>query len=82
MLFDAIRTGKPHNETEYAAASTMTAILGRMATYSGQVVTWEDAIASDLALVPDPLTWDSEPPIHPDADGNYPVAMPGITKVL
>ena len=81
VLFDAIRNDKPHMEAEYAATSTMTAILGRMATYSGQIVKWDDAINAP-SLFPEKLTWDAEPPILPDAEGNYPVAMPGITKVL
>jgi len=82
VLFDAIRNDKPHMEAEYAATSTMTAILGRMATYSGQIVKWDDAINSPTSLFPEKLSWDAQPPILPDADGNYPVAMPGITKVL
>ena len=46
-LFNAIRKGTPYNETEYGALSTMTAILGRMATYSGKIVTWDAAFRSD-----------------------------------
>ena len=41
-LFAAIRDGDIHNEGEYGAKSTMTAILGRMATYSGKMVKWDD----------------------------------------
>ena len=37
-LFAAIAAGQPYNEADYGRRSTMTAILGRMATYSGQVV--------------------------------------------
>jgi len=80
VLFDAIRANKPHNEVEYAAHSTMTAILGRMATYSGKVVSWDDAFNSQLSLFPDRLAWDATPKILPDAQGVYPVAMPGTTK--
>lgn len=79
-LFDAIRNSKPYNESEYGALSTMTAIFGRMATYSGKVVTWDEAINSELSLWPDRLAWDAKPPILPDEDGFYPVAMPGVTK--
>jgi len=41
-------------------------------------------MASDLVLAPglDDLTLESEAPVKPDADGNYPVAMPGKTRVL
>jgi len=81
-LFDAIRNNKPYNEVESAAKSTMTAILGRMATYSGEKIEWDDAFNSKLELVPEISSWDSKPPVLPDADGRYPVAMPGLTKVL
>lgn len=58
----------------------MTAILGRMSNYSGQVVSWEEAMASNQKLVPDDLAdFDSEPPVKPDADGWYPVAVPGVS---
>lgn len=80
VLFDAIRNGKPHNEAEYGAHSTMTAILGRMATYSGKVVSWEDAIQSDLELITHAESWDAEAPTLPDEDGRYPSAVPGVTQ--
>ncbi|MHB9045518.1 MAG: Gfo/Idh/MocA family protein [Pirellulales bacterium] len=85
LLFAAIRENKPYNETERSAYATMTGILGRMAAESGQAVTWEEALNSKLELAPglEKLTGlDSPAPILPDAQGRYPVAMPGITKVL
>lgn len=84
LLFDAIRKDKPYNETERSVNAAMTGILGRMAAESGQTITWEEAMASNLVLAPglDDYTMDSEPPVKPDAEGNYPVAMPGRTKVL
>jgi predicted dehydrogenase len=81
-LFDAIRNNKPYNEAENGAKSTMTAILGRMATYSGQEIKWEDAIKSEIALRPEGYTFDSRPPTVPDADGRYPIPMPGKTKTV
>ena len=78
-LLDAIRNNTPYNELEAAAMSTMTAIMGRMATYSGKLVEWEDAFNSRLQLMPEKVTWDMVPPVVPDADGNYPVATPGRT---
>ncbi|TWU42504.1 Gfo/Idh/MocA family oxidoreductase [Novipirellula artificiosorum] len=81
-LFDAVRKDLPFNEAEYGAISTMTAIMGRMATYSGKVVQWEDALNSEVDLKPDRYAWDGTPPVVPDADGVYPCAMPGMTKVL
>ncbi len=80
-LFDAIRKDLPYNEAQAGADATMTAILGRLANYSGQEVTWEDAMASDLKLVPDDIaSFETVPPVVPDADGWYPVAVPGVTK--
>ena len=84
LLFDAIRNDKPYNETERSAYGAMTGILGRMAAESGNIITWEQALASNIELAPglDNYTMDSDPPVKPDAQGGYPVAMPGITKVL
>jgi len=79
-LFAAIRKDEPYNEAEWGAKSTMTAILGRMATYSGQVVSWDDALGSELALVPTAYAWDADPPSLPDADGRYPIPTPGMTQ--
>jgi predicted dehydrogenase len=84
LLFEAIRQDKPYNETERCAYAAMAGILGRMAAESGQMITWEEAMASDLVLAPglDRYTMDSDPPVKPDAQGRYPIAMPGQTKVL
>jgi myo-inositol 2-dehydrogenase/D-chiro-inositol 1-dehydrogenase len=81
-LFASIAAGEVINDLEYGAKSTMTAILGRMATYSGQMITWDEALNSDIKLVPDTFGWDVLPPVLPDENGYYPVPMPGITKVL
>ena len=82
-LFQAIRNDRPHNETERCAHAAMVGILGRMAVESGKRVTWEQAMNSDLVLADvDGMTWDSEPPVQPDDEGNYPVAMPGFTTAF
>lgn len=78
-LFAAIRSGNPINDTEVGAKATLSAIMGRMATYSGKVITWEDALNGETLLVPDNLDWDVDPPVMPDADGRYPVPIPGVT---
>ena len=67
-------------EGDYGATSSMTAVMGRMATYSGKLVTWDDATKSELRLAPARYAMDAAPPAMPDASGNYPVAMPGVTK--
>jgi predicted dehydrogenase len=84
VLFDAIRQNKPYNETEFSVKGAMAGILGRMAAESGKQVTWDEAMASNLELAPglDQYTMDSSAPVMPDAQGRYPVAMPGTTKVL
>ncbi len=83
-LFAALRRGEVPNEGEYGAKSTMTAILGRNATYSGKVVKWDDAINSQMALADfDSFTsMDSTAPVQPDENGRYPVPVPGSTKVV
>ena len=82
VLIDAIRNNKPHNETEYAAISTMTAILGRMASYSGKLLTWDDAMKSNVSLTPEEYALNATPPVVAGSGGHYPVAMPGVTKIL
>jgi hypothetical protein len=52
-LIASIRNGKPLNECEHVAHSTLTAILGREAAYTGKVVTWDEMMASDLDLSPE-----------------------------
>ena len=79
-LFAAIRGGEGFFEADYGASSAMSAIIGRMALYSGKVVTWEQAIQSKLSLAPARYALDADPPVMPNADGSYPVAMPGFTQ--
>jgi len=81
-LFDAIRNDKPYNEAEYGAHSSMTAILGRMATYSGKVIEWDDAINSKISVMPTMFDWDAPTPNKPGPDGMYPRAIPGKTQVV
>lgn len=81
-LFASIRNNAVINDAYNGAKSTMTAIMGRMATYSGKVIEWDEALASDLQLMPEELSWGSPTPTSPDENGNYPVPVPGQTKVL
>lgn len=82
-LVDSIYAGSPLNETEVGAMATMTTILGRMATYSGKRITWDEAYNSDLEIGPHDLaSWDREPPFGPDENGDYPVPIPGKTVVI
>jgi hypothetical protein len=57
------------------ASSTMMALMGRMAAYTGQQVTWEEALKSEEKLVPEHIEWDMKLPIR-----HRP--LPGTTKVV
>ena len=81
-MFAGIQSGQPRNDSLTMAGSSMLAILGRMATHSGQLITWDDAFASKRVLAPERYTWDADPPVLPDEDGKYPVPIPGVTEVL
>lgn len=81
VLWKAVAEGRyEFADAENGAYATLTAIMGRMATYSGQVVTWEQALNSDVRLMPETMSWDSPPPVSPDADGVYAHAIPGVTS--
>ena len=85
-LFAALRSGIFPNEGHYAAASTLTAIMGRMATYSGKELTWSGCLNSQLSLadVASLRTLHDVAPCQPTADGQYDVPQPGgeDSKVL
>jgi predicted dehydrogenase len=74
-LFAAIRNGNPINNGEYMARSTLLAIMGRMAAYTGQQITWEMALDSREDLSPVRYDWEAPPP-------ESRVAVPGQTPFL
>ena len=74
-LFASIRSRTPLNNGEYMAKSTLLAILGRMAAYTGQVITWDQAMNSRENLSPAQYTWDAQPPVSE-------VARPGVTRFV
>jgi predicted dehydrogenase len=74
-LIESIRSGKPLNELKRVAESTMTAILGRMSTYTGKALKWEEALNSQEKLMPDTLDWNTQLP-------QWTVAVPGKTKFV
>ncbi len=76
-LYDAILNNKPLNNAHYGVNSSFTSVLGRYATYSSKEIKWDDALASNLRLSPDTFGPDVAPKVLPDADGNYPIAIPG-----
>jgi predicted dehydrogenase len=74
-LIRCIREGKPLNELQSVAESTMTAILGRMAAYSGRPVTWEQALNSKEDTMPKELALNMEHKVGP-------VPVPGKYRVI
>ena len=83
LLFDAIAKGEyKFDNAAYGATSTMTAILGRMATYSGKMIKWDEALNSKISIMPKEYAWDANPPVLPNEEGFYPIPMPGSTEVI
>ena len=76
----AIREDLPFNQGKRAAQSNLAAIMGRAAVHMGRIITWEEAMGSEFQFNPgtDTLTHESEAPITADADGHYPVPVPGL----
>ena len=81
-LFSAIRSGKPINNGLYMARSSLLAIMATWASYTGQEITWERAWNSNHVVAPEVLAFDAEPPTKPDAQGRYPMPVPGVTKFV
>jgi myo-inositol 2-dehydrogenase / D-chiro-inositol 1-dehydrogenase len=79
-LITAIKKNEKYVEGWYGATSSMTSVLGRMATYSGQVVNWDDALSYGKSEFPKHLAWDAPAPVKKDADGDYPIPVPGIYR--
>ena len=73
-LFAAIRSGQPLNNAEQAGYSTLLALMGRMAAYTGEFITWEQALNSQESLVPSSFSWGEAP--------QRPVPRPGLTKFV
>ncbi len=77
-LFEAIAKGEyKFDNAEYGAYSSLAGIIGRIAVYTGKVIKWDEAMKSNIDLMPDRLAWDAMPKVVPNADGFYPVAVPG-----
>ena len=78
-LFAQIRKGESHNEGDYGATSTMTSIMGRMATYTVKLLKWDQCLNSQVGLANfDSIdSFDDEAPIKPDEKGRYWIPTPG-----
>jgi len=83
-LINAVRNGDPINSGHYMVNSTMVTVMGQIACYTGKPTKWDEVCASDLEYGPSPdsASFDTEPPTLPDATGNYPLPLPGLTKQL
>jgi predicted dehydrogenase len=80
-LFAVIAKGQyKFADAENGAKATMTAIMGRMATYSGEVMEWDKVLNSGISIQPTKYAFDANPPTLPDSNGFYPIATPGLTK--
>lgn len=75
VLFAAIRKGQAQNDGKRMATSTMLGIMGRMSAYTGQQITWDQAMNSQDHLVPDTIDWNGKLEMRPRAE-------PGVTKFL
>ena len=75
VLFSGVRKNEVTNNGDYMSRSTLLAILGRMATYTGQKVTWEQAMNSAEDLTPSSYDWNGTPPPSE-------IAIPGMTKLV
>lgn len=74
-MYRSIRQGEPINDGEWMAQSTLLALMGRMAAYTGKMITYEEALNSEEKLMPDELSWDMELETPR-------VAMPGQTPFV
>lgn len=81
-LFDAIRQGRRIDDGLHMLRSTQVGLMAQIAVYTGQEVTWEQISKSTFKYPPTegPCDFSIDPPVKPQADGSYPVPMPGITK--
>lgn len=81
-LMDAIRNDKPYNEVPFGVQASVVTSMGRMAAHTGQEIAYDDMLNHTHEYAPgiDKWTMDSPPPVLSDADGKYPVPMPGLKK--
>ncbi len=71
-LFASIRANKSMNDGEWMTRSNMMALAGRMAVYTGETITFDQALNSTEVLFPENISWDTKYDIS--------VAVPGITE--
>ncbi len=82
-FLQSIRAGQPFQRGKQMAVSTLVAVLGQAAVYTGQEIKWADGWNSGFAYPPEgAVRMDMEPVVTPGPDGFYPIAVPGVTRLL
>ncbi len=81
-LMDAIKNDKPYNEVKRGVEASVVTSMGRASAHTGQEITFDDFLNSEKEYAPgaDEFTNDSAPPIKSDAEGRYPIPVPGVKK--
>ncbi len=83
-LIDAVVQGKPINSGYHMANSTLSTVMGQIACYQGSAIPWDRVAKSQFEWKPsaDASSFQTPPPVKPDATGNYPLPVPGVTKLV
>ncbi len=79
-LFSAIRSGQPINNSTYMARSSLMALMSTWCSHTGEELTWQQCFDSNRQANPTAYSFDATPPTLPDADGNYRLEVPGISR--
>ncbi len=79
-LFSAVRSGHPINNSTYMARSSLMALMATWCSHTGEELTWDQCMQSNRQANPSAYAFDAIPPTLPDANGHYPIAVPGITQ--
>jgi predicted dehydrogenase len=79
-LIEAIRQDKPYNEAKRGAEASLVTSMGRMAAHTGRIISYDEILNSEHEFAPDvdKLTMDAPAPLQTNAEGKYPVPMPGV----
>ena len=84
-LVKAVKTGQPVNCGDFMCKSTMVGVLGQIAAFQGNAVSYKDAYNADFhfgGIEPDEVSMTMSPPTLPDETGNYPIPLPGMTRFV
>jgi len=81
-LIDAIKQDKKYSELERGVKASLVTSMGRMAAHTGQIITYDQMLNCEHEFAPDvdKMTYESAPPVQPDANGKYPIPLPGLNQ--